>query len=123
MNISYLKALKVINLIDKKKVINISYYLLIILLSISVIEATVISSVYPVIEYLYDQESLIKYLEKFNQLTNSEIEYKNFPVYFFLFVSSLFLFSAILQILSIYFANKAKEEIANLKATEKREPE
>jgi ABC-type bacteriocin/lantibiotic exporter with double-glycine peptidase domain len=112
MNISYLKALKVLNLIDKKKAVTITYYLLAILLCLSVIEATVISSIYPVIEYLLDQESLIKYQEKFNQLSNSEIDYKNFPIYFFICVSSLFLVSAILQIFSIYFANKVKEEIA-----------
>ena len=95
MNFSYFKALKVINLIDRKKIVNISYFLLIILLGLSIIEATVISSIYPVIEYLLDQESLIKYQEKFNQLTGFEIKYKIFPIYFFGFVSSLFLFSAI----------------------------
>ena len=70
MNISYLKALKVLNLIDKKKATTFTYYLLGILLCLSVIEATVIGSIYPVIEYLLDQESLIKYQEKFNQLSN-----------------------------------------------------
>lgn len=112
MNILHLKALKVLNLIEKKKIVNISYFLFVILLCLSVVEATVISSIYPVIEYLLDQESLIKYQEKFNQLGSFKIEYKNFPIYFFIFVSSLFLFSAILQIFSIYFANKVKEEIA-----------
>jgi len=112
MNISYLKALKVLNLIEKKKVVNITCLLIIIIIAIAIIETTVISSIYPLIEYLYDQESLIKYQAIFTQLTNFEIEYKDFPVYFFFTVATLFLVSAILQISLLYLSSKLKEEIA-----------
>ena len=116
MKISFLKALKVLNLIEKKKVINITFFMFIVILGISIVETTVIGSIYPVIEYLYDQESLIRYQKKFSELTNIEIEYKNFPVYFFLTISSLFLISSILQTAALYLTMKIKEEIAfNLK--------
>ena len=116
MNNSYFKVLKVINLIDKDKLVKITYFLFVILIFISLIEATVIGSIYPIIEYLYDQDSLIKYQEKTNHFLNIELNYENFPAYFFLFISSLFLFSAILQIISIFLVNKVKEEISfNLK--------
>ena len=103
MNNSYLKALKVINLIDKDKLVKISYSLFVILIFISLIEATVIGSIYPIIEYLYDQDSLIKYQEKINYFLNIELNYENFPAYFFfVYFFSFFIFCNIANYINFF---------------------
>jgi len=82
-----------------------------VIVFLAFIETTTVGSLIPAVDLITDQNKFNSYLEILNQKFDLGLNYKNFIKLFFIFVSLLFLLSAILQIISIYSSALIREKL------------
>ena len=93
----------------KKKILIPAFFLIIILLSLA--ETSVIGSLYPLFDFLGSANENQKYLNYINKFFETNLTFDKFKLLFFIIFGSLFILSALLQIISFFISGYLREEI------------
>tara|TARA_Y100000590_G_scaffold31417_3_gene34771 strand:- start:6642 stop:8432 length:1791 start_codon:yes stop_codon:yes gene_type:complete len=93
----------------KKKILIPAFFLIIILLSLA--ETSVIGSLYPLFDFLGSANENQKYLNYINEFFETNLTFDKFKLLFFIIFGSLFILSALLQIISFFISGYLREEI------------
>lgn len=78
---------------------------------LSAIETTVIGSIFPLIDYLQEKDSVDKYRLFIESYLNLRIDKNEFKNYFFITFAGLFILSSITQLISFYLSSKIREDL------------